>query len=76
MPKRQLTGTIISNKMAKTVVVKVERIKEHPKYRRRYKVHKKYKAHTDQEYQVGDKVVIEESRPISRHKKWKVIKKP
>lgn len=76
MPKRQLIGTIISNKMQKTIVLSVERIKEHPKYKRRYKVHKKYKAHTETgEYQVGDKVVIEECKPISKEKKWKVIKK-
>jgi len=39
MPKKQLTGTIVSDKMQKTVIVKVERIKEHPKYKRRYKTH-------------------------------------
>jgi small subunit ribosomal protein S17 len=76
MPKRRLIGKILSNKMAKTVVVKVERVKEHPKYKRRYKQHKKYKAHDEKgEYQVGDKVVIEECRPISKDKKWKVVKK-
>ncbi len=62
--------------MQKTVVIKVERIKEHPKYKRRYKIHKKYKAHDEkEEYNVGDKVVIEECRPISKDKKWKVLKK-
>jgi len=58
------------------VIVKVERIKEHPKYKRRYKIHKKYKAHVESgEYHIGDKVIIEECRPISKDKKWKVIKK-
>jgi small subunit ribosomal protein S17 len=76
MPKRKLTGTIISNKMPKTVVVMVERIKEHPKYKKRYRVSKKYKAHLEREgYKVGDKVVIEECRPISKDKKWKVVRK-
>ena len=75
MPKKQLTGIIVSNKMQKTAVVKVESIKEHSKYKRRFKTHKKYKAHMEQEYQIGDKVVIEECNPISRDKKWKVIKK-
>lgn len=76
MPKRQLTGTVISNKMEKTVVVKVERIKKHPKYKRRYKVHKKYKVHDEKkEYRIGDKVIIEECRPISKEKRWKVIGK-
>lgn len=74
MPKRQLTGIIISNKMQKTVVVEVERIKEHPKYKRRYRVHKRYKAHTEiGEYKIGDRVIIEECRPISKEKRWKVI---
>ncbi len=74
--KKQLTGTIVSNKMQKTVVVQVERIKEHLKYKKRYKVQKKYKAHCEAgEFLVGDKVVIEECRPISKDKKWRVIKK-
>lgn len=75
MPKKQLTGTIISNKMMKTVVVKVESIKEHLKYKKRFKTCKKYKAHTDELYQIGDKVTIEECPPISKEKRWKVIKK-
>jgi len=75
MAKKQLTGTVISDKMQKTVVVLVERFKQHPKYKRRYRLHKKYKAHTDQEYKVGDRVVIEECRPLSKEKEWKVIKK-
>ena len=76
MAKKQLTGEVISNKMQKTVVVRVERIKEHPKYKRRYRVHKKYKACDEKgEYKIGDKVVIEECRPISKEKRWRVIKK-
>ena len=74
MPKRRLKGVIVSNKMQNTVVVKVERVKEHPKYKRRYKVHKKYKAHyTEGELKVGDKVLIEETTPISKDKKWKIV---
>jgi small subunit ribosomal protein S17 len=76
MPKRQLTGEIISNKMQKTLVVKVLRFKEHPKYKKRYKTYKKYKAHYDGgEYKIGDKVIIEESRPLSKEKRWRVIRK-
>jgi small subunit ribosomal protein S17 len=76
MPKKQLTGTVISNKMQKTVVVRVERLKEHPKYKRRFKVSKKYKAHDEKgEYKIGDKVIIEECRPMSKEKRWRVIKK-
>lgn len=76
MPKKQLIGTVISNKMQKTVVVEVERLKEHPKYKRRYKVRKKYKAHDEkEEYHIGDRVIIEECRPISKEKRWRVIKR-
>jgi small subunit ribosomal protein S17 len=76
MPKRKLQGIVVSDKMEKTVVVNVERIKEHPKYKRRFKIHKKYKAHDEnKEYKMGDKVVIEETTPISKDKKWKVISK-
>ncbi|MDO8265247.1 MAG: 30S ribosomal protein S17 [Candidatus Parcubacteria bacterium] len=76
MPKKQLKGIIISDKMQKTVVVEVENIKEHPKYKRRFKTHKKYKAHDEGNiYKTGDVVMIEECRPISKDKKWRVISK-
>jgi len=62
--------------MQKTVVVKVERLKEHPKYKRRFKVSKNYKAHNEKgEYKIRDRVVIEECRPMSKEKRWRVIKK-
>ncbi len=73
MPKKQLKGVITSTKMAKTVVVKVERVKQHSRYKKRYKVHKKYKAHADGEFKIGDKVIIEECKPISKDKQWKVL---
>jgi len=76
MPKRQLKGIVVSDKMEKTIVVRVERIKKHPKYKRRYKVHKKYKAHDEkEECKIGDKVTIQECRPLSKDKQWRVIKK-
>ncbi len=76
MAKRELQGIIVSDKMQKTVVVEVERIKEHPKYKRRYKVHKKYKAHNESgEFKTGDRVIIRETNPISKDKKWEVISK-
>ena len=76
MPKRRLTGTIVSNKMQKTVVVRVERLKRHPKYKKRFRTHKNYKAHIESEgYKTGDKVVIEECKPISKDKKWRIIEK-
>ena len=76
MPKKQLVGEVISNKMQKTVVVKTARVKIHPKYKKRYKIFKKYKAHNDKiDLKIGDKVLIEECRPLSKDKKWRVIKK-
>ncbi len=72
--KKRLDGVVVSTRMQKTVVVAVTRTKEHPKYKKRIKVVKKYKAHDENnECGVGDGVVIEESRPISREKKWRVI---
>jgi small subunit ribosomal protein S17 len=74
--KHQLTGRVVSDKMAKTVVVSVQRLKKHPKYHKRYRVDKKYKAHDEKnEYKIGDTVVIEECRPLSSDKKWKVVKR-
>ncbi len=76
--KRQLVGQIVSNKMKKTIVVKVEMTKVHPKYHKRYKVFKRYPAHVDGEssdYIVGNKVTIEESKPYSKTVSWKVISK-
>lgn len=76
MPKRQLIGKVISDKMQKTVVVRVEQVKEHPKYKRRFNVHKKYKAHDQKgEYKIGDKIIIQECRPLSKEKKWRAVKK-
>lgn len=76
MAKKQLQGIVISDKMQKTVVVKVERIKIHPKYKKRFKAHKNYKAHDENgEYHVGDRVIIRESRPISKDKQWVVVSK-
>ena len=76
MSKKRLQGIIVSDKMQKTVVVEVTRIKLDPKYKKRYKVDKRYKAHDEKgEYKIGDKVIIEECRPISKEKRWKVVKK-
>ena len=76
MPKKQLSGIVVSEKMDKTCVVAVETLKSHPKYQKRYRSHKMYKAH-DQEnqYVVGDKVIIEETKPMSKTKRWIVLKK-
>ena len=74
--KKILTGIIVSNKMKNTVIVEVERVLEHPKYRRRYKMHKRYKAHSeDPDVKIGEKVMIEECKPLSKDKKWKLTKR-
>ena len=71
-----LRGEVVSDKMQKTVVVSITRLKEHPKYKQRYKVTKRYKVHDENnEYKVGDHVVIQETRPVSKYKRWKIIKK-
>ncbi|PJB16022.1 30S ribosomal protein S17, partial [Candidatus Falkowbacteria bacterium CG_4_9_14_3_um_filter_38_19] len=60
--------------MDKTVVVKVSRVKIHPKYHKRYHVSKKYQAHDEKnQYQEGDRVQIVETRPLSKNKRWRVI---
>lgn len=74
--QRKLQGTVVSDKMDKTVVVRVERTKIHPKYHKRFIRSKKYLAHDPKnEYHVGDVVVIEAMRPLSARKRWKVNRK-
>lgn len=74
--KRKLQGKIVSDKMQKTVVVEVEYWKTNKKYRKQYKMARRFKAHSENnEYKTGDAVIIEESRPLSREKRWVVISK-
>ncbi len=74
--KQQMTGIVVSDKMDKTVVVKIDVKKRHAKYKKSYTVSNKFKAHDEKnEYKIGDKVVIESTRPISKDKKFKVISK-
>jgi len=74
--KRSLIGQVVSNKMAKTVVVSIERVVMHPLYRKRRHVNKRLKADTGSKtYQVGDRVSIEECRPLSHDKRWRVTGK-
>ena len=69
-------GTVISDKSDKTVTVLVDRIKEHPIYKKKFKVSKKYQADdAANQYKIGDKVKIESCRPISKRKTFKVIEK-
>jgi len=74
MPKRILSGTICKATNKKTVVVEVERTFKHPIYKKYIKRSKKYHAHDEtDDLRVGDKVMIEETRPISKLKTWKVV---
>jgi small subunit ribosomal protein S17 len=76
MPKRVLTGTVVSDKGDKTVVVRVERKVKHPLYGKIIRRSKKYHAHDDaNEYREGETVRIEETAPISKLKNWKVIER-
>ncbi len=71
---RVMKGQVVSDKMAKTAVVAVGRLKEHPIYRKRYKVTKRYKAHDEKnECKIGDIVLIGETKPISKDKRWRVL---
>jgi small subunit ribosomal protein S17 len=75
MPKRILQGTVVSDKNDKTVVVKVERRYSHPVIKKTIRQSKNYKAHDEKnECKVGDVVFIQESRPISKDKRWVVVK--
>ncbi len=73
---RKLKGVVVSDKMNKTRVVLVERLKKHKKYHKYFKVRKRFKAHDENnEYKVGDKVIILETKPLSKEKRWKIIAK-
>jgi len=72
--RRTKVGRVISDKMDKTVVVSVERLRRHPVYKRVVRLSSKFKAHDEENAaRVGDTVRIEESRPISRDKRWRVV---
>ncbi len=73
--KRKLReGTVVSDKMEKTVVVAVETLVRHPIYGRTMRRTKRYKAHDEEnQYHTGDRVRIEETRPISKEKRWRVV---
>ena len=74
MPRRRLTGRVVSTKMQKTIVVQVERAKQHPVYKKILRRAKKYVAHDEEETcKEGDVVRIEECRPLSRRKRWRVV---
>ena len=71
---RILKGVVVSDKMQKTAVVEVLRLKKHPKYKKYFKVSKRFKAHNpEDQYHIGDKVLIKEARPMSKEKRWIVV---
>ncbi len=73
---KKLKGVVVSDKMKNTIVVLVERYQKHPLYGKYMKISKRYKAHDEKnEYKVGDKVFIEECKPISKDKHFKVAGK-
>jgi small subunit ribosomal protein S17 len=71
--KRQVIGTVVSNKMDKSVVVQVERLVRHPAYKKFIRRRNKFMAHDNENTcQIGDRVLITESRPLSKMKRWRV----
>ena len=75
MPVKERIGIVISNKMQKTIVVKIENRYPHPIYSKILVKTKKYLAHDElSECSIGDKVLVEECRPLSKRKRWKLVK--
>jgi len=73
---KTFVGTVVSDKMDKTCVVKVDDVKTHPKYHKQYKFSKTYKVHDEKnECKTGDKIEFVACRPISKDKKWRLINK-
>ena len=73
---RKLTGVVVSDKMKKTVVVAIDRLRQHPKYKKYYKITKRFKAHDENNiYRLGNKVIIQETKPMSKDKRWVVVGK-
>jgi small subunit ribosomal protein S17 len=71
--RAEKVGVVVSNKMTKTVLVSVDRLVRHPKYKRYIRRRTKFMAHSEMDCKVGDKVKIVETRPLSAHKRWRVV---
>src|SRR5579883_2499153 len=72
--RQQKVGRVVSNKMQKTIVVAVESLKKHRIYKKTYKVTRKFKAHDEENVaNIGDIVRIEETRPLSKEKRWRLV---
>jgi len=75
MPVKEKLGVVVSNKMQKTIVVKIENRYPHPMYSKTMLKTKKYLAHDElEECGIGDKVLVQECRPLSKRKRWKLVK--
>lgn len=75
MPVKQEIGIVVSNKMQKTIVVKIEKKYPHPIYSKTILRTKNYLVHDDlEECNIGDQVVVQECRPLSKRKRWKLVK--
>ena len=73
---RKLQGVVVSDKMDKTLVVRVERVKRHPKYHKSFVVSKNYKVHDEKnKHKEGEKVTFVECRPLSKDKRWRIFNK-
>lgn len=71
-----LKGTVVSDKMTKTIVVSITRLHKHPKYKKYYKVTARYKVHDpEQQFHVGDHIWFKETRPLSKDKRWIAVER-
>jgi len=74
--KRSFTGEVVSTKMDKTIIVRVDAFKMHPRYHKRYRTSRRYHVHDETNiHKVGEQVTFAECRPMSRHKRWRVLDK-
>ena len=72
--KKKFDGVVVSDKQEKTITVRIDTVKVHPKYGKRYTTSKRYKVHDEKEqYKEGEKVSFVECRPLSKEKKWRVL---
>lgn len=75
LKKRKFSGVVVSAKSDKTIVVEVKKVKVHPKYKKRFSISSKYKVHDEKnEHSEGDKVSFVECRPLSKGKRWRIVK--
>lgn len=73
---KKFKGEVVSDKMSKTIVVRVDRFSMHPKYQKRYRISRKYKVHDEKgQFKIGDVVEFVGCRPLSKDKRWRVIYK-